>query len=122
MARAKIQDADGESAVRAALTAQADRNTTAMAVRYLLQLLAERAPGNTVEVRVPPFGAVQCIPGPRHTRGTPPNVIETDAPTWLGLATGGIAWADAVDSGKVHASGQRADLEGLLPLRVAGIS
>jgi hypothetical protein len=122
MARAKIQDADGESAVRAALTEKADRNTTAMAVRYLLQLLAERAPGNTVEVRVPPFGAVQCIPGPRHTRGTPPNVIETDAPTWLGLATGGITWADAVDTGKVHASGQRADLEGLLPLRVAGIS
>ncbi|MFF1571481.1 sterol carrier family protein [Leifsonia sp. NPDC058292] len=122
MARAKIQDADGEAAVRAALGGAADRNATAMAVRYLLQLLAERAPGNTVEVRVPPFGAVQCIPGPRHTRGTPPNVIETDAPTWLGLATGGIDWADAVADGKVHASGLRADLEGLLPLRVAGIS
>ncbi|WP_431278483.1 sterol carrier family protein [Leifsonia poae] len=122
MARAKIQDADGEAAVRAALGDRADRNTTAMAVRYLLQLLAERAPGNTVEVRVPPFGAVQCIPGPRHTRGTPPNVIETDAPTWLGLATGGTTWAEAVAAGKVHASGQRADLEGLLPLRVAGIS
>jgi hypothetical protein len=122
MARAKIQDADGEAAVRAALGGGADRTTIAMAVRYLLQLLAERAPGNTVEVRVPPFGAVQCIPGPRHTRGTPPNVIETDAPTWLALATGGSTWAEAVAAGKVHASGQRADLEGLLPLRVAGIS
>jgi hypothetical protein len=122
MAKAKIQDADGEPAVRAALAGGADRNTTAMAVRYLLQLLAERAPGNTVEVRVPPFGAVQCIPGPRHTRGTPPNVIETDAPTWLALATGGTTWADAIAAGDVHASGQRADLHGLLPLRVAGIS
>src|SRR3954464_2949327 len=111
MARAKIPDEVGGPATRAAVAGGADRNTTAMAVRYLLQLLAERAPGNTVEVRVPPFGAVQCIPGPRHTRGTPPNVIETDAPTWLGLATGGIGWTEAVDTGRVHASGQRADLE-----------
>ena len=117
MARAKIQDAEGGPAVRAALAGGADRNTTAMAVRYLLQLLAERAPGNTVEVRVPPFGATQCIPGPRHTRGTPPNVVEMDAPTWLALASGATPWADALASGAVHASGQRASLDGLLPLR-----
>ncbi|GAB3575305.1 hypothetical protein GCM10027406_06610 [Leifsonia lichenia] len=117
MARAKIQDAEGGPAVRAALAGGADRNTTAMAVRYLLQLLAERAPGNTVEVRVPPFGATQCIPGPRHTRGTPPNVVEMDAPTWLALASGATPWADALASGTVHASGQRASLDGLLPLR-----
>lgn len=117
MARARISVEDGGAAVRAALREGADRETTATAVRYLLQLLAERAPGNTVEVRVPPFGAVQCIPGPRHTRGTPPNVIETDAATWLALASGGLAWADAVASGSVHASGQRASLDGLLPLR-----
>ncbi len=117
MARAKIQDAEGGPAVRAALAGGADRNTTAMAVRYLLQLLAERAPGNTVEVRVPPFGATQCIPGPRHTRGTPPNVVEMDAPTWLALASGATPWADAVASDAVHASGQRASLDGLLPLR-----
>ena len=87
-------------------------------MRYLLQLLAERAPGNTVEVRVPPFGAVQCIPGPRHTRGTPPNVIETDAATWLALASGPRgAGRMRVAAGAVHASGQRADLDGLLPLR-----
>ncbi|AGW40402.1 hypothetical protein O159_01380 [Leifsonia xyli subsp. cynodontis DSM 46306] len=117
MARAKIPDEQGGPAVRAALSGGADRNTTATAVRYLLQLLAERAPGGTVEVRVPPFGAVQCIPGPRHTRGTPPNVIETDAATWLALASGGLGWEAVLASGVVHASGQRASLDGLLPLR-----
>jgi hypothetical protein len=117
MARAKIPDAEGGPAVRAALAGGADRTTTATAVRYLLQLLAERAPGNTVEVRVPPFGAVQCIPGPRHTRGTPPNVVETDADTWLALASGSLTWADGLASGALHASGQRASLDALLPLR-----
>ena len=71
-----------------------------LAVRYTLQLLAELAPGNTLEVRVPPFGAVQCIEGPRHTRGTPPNVVETDAATWLALATGELPWAEALGSGR----------------------
>ncbi len=117
MARARIPDEQGGPAVRSALAGEADRNTTAMAVRYLLQLLVERAPGNTVEVRVPPFGAVQCIPGPRHTRGTPPNVIETDAATWLALASGGLGWEEGLASGAIHASGQRASLEGLVPLR-----
>ena len=118
MARARIADDLGASAVRAALAdgAAAPRETTAMAVRYLLQELAERAPGNTVEVRVPPFGAVQCIEGPRHTRGTPPNVIETDAVTWLALASGALTWTDAVSAGSVHASGSRADLSAQLPL------
>jgi hypothetical protein len=93
-----------------------NRETTATAVRYLLQLLAERAPGNTVEVRVPPFGAVQAIEGPRHTRGTPPNVIEMNAATWLALATGAGHWAEAVSAGDVHASGSRADLADHLPI------
>ena len=88
-----------------------------MAVRYLLQLLAERAPGNTLEVRVPPFGAVQCVPGPRHTRGTPPNVVEMDAATWLALARGTETWDDVVAAGRVQASGTRADLAGLVHLR-----
>lgn len=122
MARARITDAVGAASVHGALAAANDdpasRDTIATAVRYLLQLLAEQAEGNTVEVRVPPFGAVQCIPGPRHTRGTPPNVVETDAGTWLALATGGLAWADAVASGAVHASGQRADLADCLPVLV----
>lgn len=86
-------------------------------MRYLLQLLAEKAPGNTVEVRVPPFGAVQVVEGPRHTRGTPPNVVETDAATWIDLATGVEVWVDALASGRIAASGTRADLAALLPLR-----
>jgi putative sterol carrier protein len=70
-----------------------------------------------VEVRVPPHVAVQCIEGPRHTRGTPPNVVETDAATWLRLVAGLVTWADAVAAGKVTASGNRADLGPYLPLR-----
>lgn len=118
MARARIDDAEGRAAVAAWQQdpAGASRDTRALAVRYTLQLLAELAPGNTLEVRVPPFGAVQCIEGPRHTRGTPPNVIETDAATWLSLAVGETPWAEALGSGAVHASGQRADLAGRLPL------
>ena len=113
MARARIADEVGRAAVSSGAL---DRDTTATAVRYLLQLLAERAPGNTVEVRVPPFGAVQVIEGPRHTRGTPPNVVELDAQTWVAIATGREMWADAVAGGRIHASGQRADLSALLPL------
>ena len=92
------------------------RAVTATAVRYSLEEVTARAPGNSVEVRVPPFGVTQCVEGPRHTRGTPPNVIECDAATWLAMVTGQVAWADAVASGKVTASGLRADLSELLPL------
>ena len=106
------------AAVHAAVAASGKpaRTDLATAVRYLLQLLAEKAPGGAVEVRVPPFGAVQCIEGPKHTRGTPPNVVETDAATWLALATGSLDWAGARASGRVHASGQRADLDGVVPV------
>jgi Bacterial SCP ortholog len=93
-----------------------DRDALGVAVRFTLEQLATAAPGGTVEVRVPPYGVVQCIAGPRHTRGTPPNVVETDAPTWLALALGQLTWADAVQAGRVHASGNRADLSALLPL------
>jgi Bacterial SCP ortholog len=86
------------------------------AVRVLLAELAQRAPGRSVEVRVPPFGAVQCVPGPRHTRGTPPNVVETDALTWVLVATGRLGWNDAVASGRISASGIRTDLSEYLPL------
>jgi hypothetical protein len=86
------------------------------AVRYTLGLLAERAPGRSVEVRVPPLAAVQCVPGPRHTRGTPPNLVETDPVTWLELATGRLTWAAVVADGRVYASGPRADLSAYLPL------
>ena len=92
------------------------RAQLAAAVRWTLEELAERYPGHSTEVRVPPFGAVQCIAGPRHTRGTPPNVVETDAPTWLALVTGELTWPDAAATGRVRASGSRADLSALLPL------
>ena len=86
------------------------------AVLHTLDLLASGAPGRAVEVRVPPFGAIQAIEGPRHTRGTPPNVVETDALTWVLLAAGRIGWAASVASAAVRASGPRADLAGYLPL------
>jgi hypothetical protein len=92
---------------------RADR---AAAVRTSLAALEHVAPGRSVEVRVPPFGAVQCVPGPRHTRGTPPNVVEADAETWLGLATGDQLWADALAQGRLRVSGTRAHLDALLPL------
>jgi Bacterial SCP ortholog len=112
----RIADDAGRAAIAAAMLDSAPRDATATAVRYLLQRLADSAEGNTVEIRVPPFGAVQAIQGPRHTRGTPPNVVEMDAATWLALATGGLAWADAVRAGRVAASGQRADLSDHLPI------
>jgi hypothetical protein len=93
-----------------------ERETARVAVRHLLDRLAAAAPGRTVEVRVPPYAAVQCVAGPRHTRGTPPNVVETDPRTWLDLATGRVTWADAVAAGTVRASGSRADLSPHLPV------
>ena len=109
------------TAVAAALSALDEGRTPERpvfreAVRALLAILAERAPGRSVEVRVPPYGAVQCIPGPRHTRGTPANVVEMEPATWLALATGRLDWADAITEGRVRVSGIRADLAGYLPL------
>jgi hypothetical protein len=97
-------------------SAQPARGELARAVRLSLRTLAQVAPGATVEVRVPPFAAVQCVAGPRHARGTPPNVVETDPRTWLELATGRTAWAAALARGRVVASGTRADISGWLPL------
>ncbi|MGP4016807.1 sterol carrier family protein [Saccharopolyspora sp. 5N708] len=97
------------------------RAELAAAVRLSLRTLEQIAPGNSVEVRVPPFAAVQCVTGPRHTRGTPPNVVETDPRTWLLLATGRLGWADAVEQGRLTASGSRSDVSQWLPLvRVDG--
>jgi uncharacterized protein (TIGR03083 family) len=93
-----------------------DAGAVGVAVRLLLNALATGAPGKSVEVRVPPHAAVQCVEGPRHTRGTPGSVVECDAVTWLELATGRVTWSDAVDAGRVQASGERADLSSLLPL------
>jgi hypothetical protein len=94
-----------------------DRRTVATAVKTSTRWLAQQVPGRSVELRVPPHVAVQCVEGPRHTRGTPPNVVETDAATWLRLATGQLSWSQAVADGTVSASGNRADLSGYLPLR-----
>jgi hypothetical protein len=88
------------------------------AVKKTLAILVERAPGRAIEVRVPPYAAVQCGEGPTHTRGTPANVIEMNADTWLALASGEKSWADAMTEGKINASGVRADLTNLLPLRI----
>ncbi|MBT2502768.1 sterol carrier family protein [Curtobacterium sp. ISL-83] len=119
MPRKTIEDADGRAALTAALAGDAPRPTLAMAVRWTLQRLADDVPGNSVEVRVPPFAAVQAVPGPRHTRGTPPNVVETDAATWLALATGDLLWDEAMAQSRVSASGSRADLGPFLPVRTS---
>jgi hypothetical protein len=95
---------------------QPPRAVVGTAVKTSARWLAQQVPGRSVELRVPPHVAVQCIEGPRHTRGTPPNVVETDAATWLRLATGEQTWADALAEGRVTASGNRADLRQWLPL------
>ncbi|MFD9793228.1 sterol carrier family protein [Streptomyces sp. NPDC059070] len=93
-----------------------DRQALAACTRLLADALAARAPGGSVEVRIPPYAVVQCVEGPRHTRGTPPNVVETDPLTWLRLATGRTAWSAELDAARVAAGGERADLSALLPL------
>ena len=87
-------------------------------VKSTLNALTVKAPGRAIEVRIPPYAAVQCGEGPTHTRGTPPNTIEMDAQTWLALARGEESWADAMAQGRIIASGVRADLTSLLPLRI----
>jgi hypothetical protein len=105
--------------VRDALTASPrGPEQTRLLVKHFLALLADRAPGASVEVRVPPYAAVQAVVGVRHTRGTPPAVVELDAETWIALAAGTVSWADAERDGLVRASGERADLSPLLPLEV----
>ncbi|MGD8201962.1 sterol carrier family protein [Ornithinimicrobium sp. W1679] len=130
-ARRRTDPAEGEQALAAwrtatqgeddpqvwrAASAALGRAVLGPAVRWTTEELALRAPGRSVEVRVPPYAAVQCIEGPRHTRGTPTNVVETDAATWLALATGRLTWDDALAEGAVRASGRRADLAEHLPL------
>ena len=84
--------------------------------KHLLALLVAKAPGGAVEVRVPPYAVAQCVEGTRHTRGTPPAVVETDPATWIALAVGDLAWAEAEHAGRLRASGERSDLSPLLPL------
>ena len=119
-ARRRVDPAAGHDALAVCESAPdlstVPRAVVATAVRFTLEELAARHPGRSVEVRVPPHGAVQCVEGPTHKRGTPPNVFETDAPTWLGLVTGTVAWSEAEASGRIRASGLRADLSAFLPM------
>jgi hypothetical protein len=122
---ARLRTAD-PAEVRAALARVADaagrgeeggHADLRLLVKHFMAVLEQRAPGRSVEVRVPPYAAVQAVPGVRHTRGTPPAVVETDAATFLALATGELAWTDAESTGRLRASGERADLTAYLPLR-----
>ncbi len=124
MARRRISHNEGVASINSVLRKRQEAldvtkdDDLIMAVRYLLEELAEKAPGNSVEVRVPPFGATQCIEGPRHTRGTPPNVVEMKPEVWFDLALGIMTWSEVLSSHLVSASGVRATLEEVLPLKV----
>ena len=115
----------GAACVRAVLGAmtigrELEREALRAAVIHTLDVLAASVPGRAVEVRVPPYAAVQCVAGPRHTRGTPPNVVEADPVAWIRLASGQVSWPEAVAAGSVRASGARSDLSAYLPLRLGG--
>ena len=94
----------------------ASKDDLRLLTKHLLALLVARAPGGAVEVRVPPYAVAQCLSGTRHTRGTPPAVVEMDAATWVALAVGDLTWAEAAAQGRLVASGERSDLSALLPL------
>lgn len=118
MATRRTDPEAGRSALAAWATAPGSvgRSVLAPAVRHTLETFAEEYPGGAVELRVPPYAAVQALSGTRHTRGTPPAVVETDAATWLALVAGDLGWAEARADGRVRASGERSDLGELLPL------
>jgi hypothetical protein len=114
-------DPDGEASVSVVAAAldrgdEPERAALRSAARFLLHELERVRPGRSVEIRVVPVAAVQAVAGPRHTRGTPPNVVETDPVTWFKLATGRLGWGEAVRTGAVRASGARSDLSAFLPL------
>ena len=113
---ARLRPASPAEVAEALAAAPCTEEQTRLLVKHFLALLEARAPGRSVEVRVPPYAAVQAVPGVRHTRGTPPAVVETDARTWLALATGSITWVEAELAGRLRASGERADLTPYLPL------
>jgi hypothetical protein len=115
----RLRPADPEVAAAALERFRAGARDAAdlrLLTKHLLALLVARAPGGAVEVRVPPYAVAQCVEGTRHTRGTPPAVVETDPATWVELAVGDLSWAEAEDAGRVRASGERSDLGPLLPL------
>ena len=112
----RLRPASPEDVAEALAASPRTEEQTRLLVKHFLAVLGARAPGRSVEVRVPPYAAVQAVPGVRHTRGTPPAVVETDAATWLELATGALAWSEAEAAGRLRASGERADLSPHLPL------
>jgi hypothetical protein len=114
--RRKIAKLDGLEAISAYLSGRASDAVVATAVRFLLEELGTIHPGNAVEVRIPPYGAVQCIEGPTHTRGTPANVVEMDPNSWIDLALGKSSFEELAVTGKLTASGSRSDLAGLFPI------
>ncbi|WP_292645203.1 sterol carrier family protein [Nocardioides sp.] len=115
-ARLKPASSTEVSAALERMAQSAEKADLRLLTKHFLAVLEQRAPGRSVEVRVPPYAAVQCVEGVRHTRGTPPAVIETDANTWIALATGALTWPEAVDQARVRASGERTDLSAYLPL------
>ena len=116
MLRRKISTPDGQAALASYQAGSATNQELATAVRYLLEELATRHPGSAVEVRVPPLGAVQCVAGPSHTRGTPSNVVELGPEPWLALALGAKSFEELLEQGLLTASGNRSDLTDLFPI------
>ncbi|MFT4186300.1 MAG: sterol carrier family protein [Micrococcaceae bacterium] len=116
MARGKISNVDGEAAILA--YKQGDKTSLPTVTRYLLLKLSSKAPGNSVEVRVPPYAVTQCIAGQNHRRGTPPNVVEMKPEIWVALALGEISWDSGIENGEILASGVRANISNILPIKV----
>jgi hypothetical protein len=115
-ARLRVADPDEVAAALARVADQPQGSDLRLLTKHFLAVLEQRAPGHSVEVRVPPYAAVQVVGGLTHKRGTPPAVVEMDAPTWIALSLGDLTWVEAERSGRVVASGERSDLSALLPL------
>lgn len=118
MARRAVTDDEIRTALAVAQAPEPDPAQIPEAVRVTARAVAQANPGKTVEIRIPPFIAVQAFDGLRHTRGTPPNTVETDADTWLKLISGRVTWSTALAAGAVRASGTRADIAQVFPLQV----
>jgi hypothetical protein len=118
MPRRTVTRDELRAALAVSRSAEPDPAQVPAAVRATAHAIAQAHPGKTVEVRIPPYIAVQAFDGLRHTRGTPPNVVETDAATWLALVGGRTTWAEALSAGTVRASGTRADISAVFPLQV----
>lgn len=120
MARRTVTPDEVRSALETArgMTASTLRSELAAAARVTARYVAQQHPGRAVEIRIPPTVAVQALGGLRHTRGTPPNVVEMDVETWLKLVSGAETWRSAVDAGAVTASGTRSDISVIFPLQV----